>query len=207
MSKACGSETLPKACALVRSVITLQQRKLWGMFRSTKERKDPGPMRIVVLDNRTNEQAGIIPELKDDSPGRNGTASPFVFSSREDFFGGIGSSWVEGRLTLHEMTHGADMVIRQLVDPYFHNEVEDLYCKHKEKFKYLKSSQEWSYCYAGTNRDEFLAEAHTIAQGMHVGSKDYELCKMSTPIDLKSKMQDVLNLLQKHFRLESSYFI
>lgn len=29
-----------------------------------------------------------------------------------------------GSLTCHELTHGADMVIRQTVDPYFHWEVQ-----------------------------------------------------------------------------------
>jgi hypothetical protein len=62
-------------------------------------------MRVVILDNRTNEQAGSIPELQDKSKGRNGTSCPFVFSSREDFTTGIGSGgWKTGRLTSHELT-------------------------------------------------------------------------------------------------------
>ena len=85
-------------------------------------------MRVIVLDERTNEQAGCIPELQDNSGGRNGTSCPFVFTSREDFDGGIGGSWSEGQLSCHEITHGSDMVVRQLRDAYFHDQVLLINC-------------------------------------------------------------------------------
>jgi len=50
-------------------------------------------MRLVVLDNRSNEQLGSVPELQNSIRGRNATICPFVFSSREDFFGGVGGEY------------------------------------------------------------------------------------------------------------------
>eukprot|EP00466_Bigelowiella_natans_P020737 jgi/Bigna1/139624/aug1.51_g14332 len=177
VSHRCGKDILAKACALVRRTIPEKQRSLWGAFRSPKWAKDPGPMRIVVLDNRTNEEAGCIPELQDGSRGRNGTSCPFVFTSREDFEEGVGGgSWKPFQLTVHEMTHGADMVIRQLIDPYFHYQVALLWEKHADKFLIQRQKQEtyrWTailangrqvlreeqaperYCYAAANRDEY----------------------------------------------------
>jgi len=215
VSKACGKSTLTKTCKFVRARIEQAQRRLWGEFRSPKWSKDPGPMRIIVLDNRTNEQAGCIPELKDGSRGRNGTACPFVFTSREDFEHGVGGR--VGSLTNHEMTHGSDMVIRQLVDPYFDNQVTTLWAAYCEKFRFRDNSTRvtalfddgsqvdlgWKerYCYAAHNRDEFLAECHNVAQGLMIGVREYELCNLSTPEQLILEMPDVWNLLHSHFNL------
>lgn len=230
VSKECGVETLEKACRLVRRTIPLSQRNLWGHFRSPRWARDPGPMRLIVLDNRTNQQAGSIPELcrYDDAAqmkGRNQTMCPFVFTSREDFHGGVAfGGWCSGRLTLHEMTHGADMVIRQLVDPYFHDAVGKLWAQHCHKFRYQNQSsslrtitissetydiqeeeeeeeEATNHCYAAANRDEFLAECHCIAQGLHLNSKDYEQCQLSTPTELQNTMPDVYQLLQDYFIL------
>ncbi len=108
-SKSVEQSVLESAVALISRVIPSEQRKLWGKFRSPLWAKDPGLMRIIILDNRTDEQAGIIPELQDDSKGRNGTSCPFVFTSREDFVKGIGDgNWPMGKLTMHKSTHGAD---------------------------------------------------------------------------------------------------
>mmetsp|Transcript_21947 Transcript_21947/g.33289 ORF Transcript_21947/g.33289 Transcript_21947/m.33289 type:complete len:435 (+) Transcript_21947:252-1556(+) len=219
-SKACGQETLERVCKFVRAVVPPEQRAMWGRFRSPKWAKDPGPMRLVVLDNRTNERAGVIPELRDESTGRNQTSCPFVFTSREDFYGGVGNGcWCEKQLTLHEMTHGSDMVIRQMLDPSFHDEVGELWSKYRDKFRHTDLStsrtiilfdtgantvdeeQNYSYCYAAANRDEFLAEAHCIAQGLHIKSNDYIRCNISTPKELVEAMPEVHGLLGSHFSL------
>ncbi len=212
VSKTCGQDTLERACKFVRSVVPPYQRKLWGQFRSPKWAKDPGPMRLVVLDNRTNQQAGCIPELKDESKGRNGTSCPFVFTSREDFYQGVGPQVTQ--LTAHEVTHGADMVIRQLVDPYFHDQVTQLWAAHCGKFLAPSPRRRLvlfddgsqfplggtaSYRYAACNRDEFLAECLCIALGLKRGCAKYTACGMSTPEELAKRMPDVLALLRHHF--------
>lgn len=221
VSKECGEETLRRACHLIRTCIPEGQRRMWGAFVSPTWAKDPGPMRLIVLDDRTDQQAGCVPELRDGSRGRNQTSCPFVFTSREDFHGGVGGGrgWCEGQLTLHEATHGADMVIRQREDPYFHEEVGRLWAKHREKFRYAGDARRTtiilscgechvdeddghSYCYAAANRDEFLAECHCIAQGLHVKSKDYSRCKLSFPRELKEAMVDVYELLDRQFLLQ-----
>lgn len=226
VSKACGEDTLQRACQLIRSTVPIEQRKMWDKFQSPKWAKDPGPMRVIVLDDRTNEQAGCIPELQDESSGRNQTSCPFIFTSREYFFGGVGGGgqrWCEGRLTLHELTHCSDMVIRQLKDPYFHEEVGMLWSKYRDKFNYdadsvtkrnitiydsgeciVDEEGKSTYCYAATNRDEFLAECHCIAQGLHVKSMDYTKCNMSTPDELRDAMPDVYQLLERNFRMAHS---
>lgn len=219
VSKACGRETLKRVCQLIRKTVPQQQRELWGNFSSPKWARDPGPMRVIVLDNRANEQSGCIPELQDGSRGRNQTMCPFVFTSREDFHEGVGGgSWCKGRLTLHELTHGSDMVIRQLVDPYFHDEVGELWSKHRDKFQYtqeltrtttvfcskdneVNERGKFAFCYAAENRDEFLAECHCIVQGLHATCKDYKRCKLSTPDELRSVMPDVYQLLAMYFLL------
>jgi hypothetical protein len=132
VSKSCGEATLRRACDFVRSMVPETQRSLWAKFRSPKWAKDPGPMRLVVLNNISNERAGMIPELKDGSGGRNGTSCPFVFTSKEDVFQGIGGKWIPCRLTAHEMTHGCDMVIRQLLDPAFEEIAQSLFVKYRE---------------------------------------------------------------------------
>ena len=97
-SKQVPELVLERAAAFVRSWIPRPLRELFGRFRSTLGCADSGPMRLIILDHETNEQAGIIPELNNDAPGRNGTACPFVFSSREDFEEGV-TSWKIGALT------------------------------------------------------------------------------------------------------------
>lgn len=63
-------------------------------------------------------------------------------------------------VSAHEVVHGADMVIRQLVDPYFHIVVQKLYQDNQLKRVFDKK------LYASSNRDEYLAESHVIALGI-----------------------------------------
>eukprot|EP00930_Biecheleria_cincta_P096304 TRINITY_DN88175_c0_g1_i1.p1 TRINITY_DN88175_c0_g1~~TRINITY_DN88175_c0_g1_i1.p1 ORF type:complete len:412 (-),score=59.26 TRINITY_DN88175_c0_g1_i1:140-1321(-) len=189
VSKGCGEETLHRACKLVRAAFKPEVRELWGQFRSWKGCADPGPMRIIVLDNRTDEYAGMIPELNNDWKTRNGTGCPFVVTSREDFHGGI-ASWKEGQLTLHEGFHGLDMVLRQLVDPYLHCEVQDLYDKYVDKFRNSGPEK----CYASTNRDEFIAECFCILQDRLKGPL-YEEVGLDSSSALQEQMPEVAELL------------
>jgi len=209
-SKACGWDILRRACVLVRAVIPLWQRKLWSDFVSPKWAKDPGPMRIIILDNRSNEEAGCIPELQDSSTGRNGTSCPFVFTSREDFDGGVGGCWSLGALTSHEMTHGSDMVLRQQHDPGFHEVVGDLYAKHRKRFCWQKPTSRGQsvrkLCYAAANRDEFLAECLTISLGMMVDRADYRAAGLSRLADLEAQCPDVMELLRQHFSVGEVVF-
>jgi len=203
-SHACGPLVLQRACALVRAVIPPWQREMWGRFMSPRGCKDAGPMRIIVLDNRTDEQAGIIPELNDGNRGgRNGTSCPFVFTSREDFDEGVGGRWQLGSLTAHEMTHGADMVLRQQHDPCFHEDVAELYASHREHFFWPKPQGTGrtvrKLCYAAANRDEFLAECLILLLGLLTEREDYCLAGMSTPADLEQRCPQVVDLLRKHF--------
>jgi len=106
------------------------------------------------------------------------------------------------------------------MDPYFHDEVGELWSKHRNKFLLANSSStrtitifasgvrnianekpKQSYCYAATNRDEFLAEVHCIAQDLHIKSKDYNRCNMSTSKELRQAMPEVYRLLESHFSL------
>lgn len=197
VSQACGEETLQRACALVRAMYPPEHRRLWGEFVSPAWARDPGPMRLVVLDNRSGEQMGMIPELQDDRTGRNCTCCPWVFTSREDFFGGV-AGWHEGRLTVHEMTHGADMVLRQAVDPYIHEAVRDMYRAHREKFCFHEPCGAARKCYAAANRDEFLAECHVILQGL-MRADDYDMCGLGTPDALGDACPDVVAFLLNYF--------
>lgn len=203
-SKAAGPEVLQRCCALVRATLPLWQRELWGKFVSPKWGQDPGPMRIIILDNRSGEQANCIPEInRGNSGGRNGTACPFVFTSREDFDGGVGGSWKLGALTAHEMVHGADMVLRQLYDPYFHEEVLDLYRTYRQLFQWPKSQGTGrtvvKNCYACANRDEFLAETHCILLGMHENKDDYCRARMNTATLLEEACPKLVEVLKRVF--------
>ena len=140
VSRSSGEETLARACRLVRRMIPPAQRQLWSLFRSPLWAKNKGPMRLVVLKDQTDEQAGGIPELKDDSKGRNFASCPFVFTSREDFYEGVGG-WPPTALTAHEMLHGADMVIRQLIDPAFHDDVLEQYLNHRASSDIIRVEQ------------------------------------------------------------------
>ena len=113
---------------MVRSIFPKELRSKFLQFRSPTWAIDPGPMRLIILDRQSDQQAGTTPECRDtklkDMKGRNHTYCPWVFSCSGDFDGPC-EKW--GKLTTHELVHGADMVIRQLVDPYFHEEVKNLY--------------------------------------------------------------------------------
>jgi hypothetical protein len=53
-----------------------------------------------------------------------------------------------------------------------------LHPNKKQTCEWDKKTNLDRYCYAAANRDEFLAETHTIAQGLHVKSDDYRKCKV-----------------------------
>ena len=197
-SKSCEAMVLDLACALVRRFIPLPLRRLWGEFRSPLWAKDPGPMRLVILDNRSDEQCGMIPELMDPQvKGRNSTYCPFVFSSREDLLGGIGGgTWPVGKLLAHESVHGCDMVIRQLVDPCFHEMAQDL-------FDRASVATVYNGMYASTSRDEYLAEVVIIALGLVQKEGDNEYVENGlVGIDqLVMKDPEVVDLLTQFFTL------
>ena len=54
-SKSVEDEVLQRACKLVRTLYSEELRQKWGEFRAPKWAKDPGPMRLIILDNRSNE--------------------------------------------------------------------------------------------------------------------------------------------------------
>eukprot|EP00929_Paragymnodinium_shiwhaense_P100429 TRINITY_DN6274_c0_g1_i3.p1 TRINITY_DN6274_c0_g1~~TRINITY_DN6274_c0_g1_i3.p1 ORF type:complete len:563 (+),score=64.83 TRINITY_DN6274_c0_g1_i3:82-1770(+) len=202
VSKACGEEVFRRVCAFVRELIPEWQRRLWLRFVSPKGFKDPGPMRLIILDNRSGEEAGCIPELQDGSKGRNGTSCPFVFSSREDFTEGV-CGWTLGALTGHEIVHGSDMVLRQLHDPWFHEELIDLYAEHRYLFEWGRPQSTGrharKYCYAAANQSEFLAECHILLLGMLKERHPYTAAGICTPEDLQQKAPKVVELLRRYF--------
>ena len=200
VSHACGLETLHEASALIRSLIPEEHRKLWSQFRSPKWAKDCGPMRLIVLDNRTKERAGMIPELNDSSASRNCVNCPFVFTSREDFYDGV-SGFMKYQLSTHEITHGADMVIRQLIDPAFDEIIEEMYQKYRQLLCYNTINGAMKSSYATTNRDEFLAEIITICRGCHINTSDYQKCGINTVELVREKMPDLYNIIQQYFIL------
>jgi hypothetical protein len=201
VSRACGEATLQKASQLVRSFIPEEHRRLWGQFASPLWAKDRGPMRLVVLDNVTNEQCGMIPELSDISTGRNCTSCPFVVTSREDLFDGVGG-WTPGRLTLHEMTHGADMVIRQQLDPAFEDIVEDLFRQYRQLCCYTSRNGAMKSVYAATSRDEFLAEMVTASTGRLVCDDGYFRCGLNTVNHIREAMPELYDLMKRYFNFD-----
>ena len=119
-----------------------------------------GPFRLIILDPVTNQQAGDCPDFPDSLRGRNGTSNPGIFSSADDFPCNPGLNSACGELTVHQMTHGLDMVIRQQLDPYFFQQVDDCYRAALEQCVYKKA-------YAAANRHEYLAEMCTLFVGTH----------------------------------------
>eukprot|EP01061_Rhynchopus_euleeides_P020506 TRINITY_DN3335_c0_g1_i1.p1 TRINITY_DN3335_c0_g1~~TRINITY_DN3335_c0_g1_i1.p1 ORF type:complete len:488 (+),score=61.43 TRINITY_DN3335_c0_g1_i1:67-1530(+) len=132
-SKKVPEKVMAKVCALVRAIFPESLRRLFGEFRPPRWCCDHGPMRLVILHH--GERAGMIPEFKgtpqESMQGANQTHCPFAFSHVHDFEDPSPVNW--GKLTTHEITHAADMVIRQLVDPYFHEEVELLYRQAEQR--------------------------------------------------------------------------
>lgn len=49
---------MEEAARCIRRWVPLSLRAKFASFRSPKWAKDPGPMRVIILDNRTNEQVG-----------------------------------------------------------------------------------------------------------------------------------------------------
>eukprot|EP00927_Polykrikos_kofoidii_P005107 TRINITY_DN12038_c0_g3_i1.p1 TRINITY_DN12038_c0_g3~~TRINITY_DN12038_c0_g3_i1.p1 ORF type:complete len:582 (-),score=81.07 TRINITY_DN12038_c0_g3_i1:96-1757(-) len=200
VSRKCGDETLRRACDLVREYFPQRLRALWGAFRSPLWSKDPGPMRLVVLDNRCDEQAGIVPELQDGSGGRNGTSCPFVFSSREDFFEGIGGgAWRRTRLTTHELVHGMDMVIRQLVDPVLDETVQEYFDRYRHRFQHFTPAGAVRNAYATANRDEFLAEVVSVCRGTLDNEGVYIKCGLNTKESVRREMPDLFEFITQYF--------
>ncbi len=203
-SKTIELEVISKCEALVRSKVPLWLLQACRSFRSARWAIDPGPLRIIILDNRFNEQAGMIPELENDTKGRNCTSCPFVFTSREDFVDGVNFQWPLGALTAHELVHGLDMVIRQ-VDPDFHNRVAGLFIQAKKsqiyQYKDVRGTHEM---YAATNRDEFLAETAIIAMGLADPSPNREYFKSGLYLrsQLEEKDPEVVDLLSTFLNLE-----
>merc|ERR1712194_46777 len=94
-----------------------------------------------------------------------------------------------GALTAHEMVHGADMVLRQLSDPGFNDDVADLYAEHRHLFRWRKPTVAGGSvlrnCYAAANPDEFLAETHVILLGLMRDREPYQRAGVSTPAELQ----------------------
>lgn len=196
-SKSVEDVVLLRCRELVERVVPKKFRAEWQRFRSPKGFKDPGPMRIIILDNRTHEQAGCIPELGDDTKGRNCTCCPFVFTSREDLLPtGVGG-WSPGRLTLHELVHGFDMVIRQLIDPFFNDEALQCYVLSRHLYQTPRRER----LYASTSRDEYVAETLCVAWGMMKNDEMYRAASMSNQEDLQRRDPLVLNMLRKYFNV------
>ncbi|RYG56555.1 hypothetical protein EON66_02620 [archaeon] len=161
-----AADVLPVACDLVRTHFPLYLRRLWGSFRAVRGSRCGGPMRIIILDNVCGERAGMVPELQDATEHRSLTIPPLVFTSREDLRPDITRRPFQ--ITLHEGFHGADMVIRQSVDPYFHVEVQELYAAAKacgSLHRVDAATGEVHALYAAQHRDEYIAEMFTVFCG------------------------------------------
>jgi hypothetical protein len=166
-------------------------------------------MRVIVLDDITNERSGIIPELKSgastgsSSNSRNSVECPFVFTSREDMYGQhskiSGELAPKNRLTIHETVHGADMVIRQMIDPAFHEIMEEYFRKYRSLMIYISRNGALKAAYAATNRDEFLAEVVTICKGGHADTQDYARCGLQSKDDVRRLMPDMYEEITKYF--------
>ncbi|CAB9511925.1 expressed unknown protein [Seminavis robusta] len=152
-SKQVDKGILNCAAELVSRYVPIEIRKLCLQWRAPLDMPQ-GPFRLIILDAATNQQAGNCPEFPDCWTGRNSTINPGVFTSSDDFrLSGNGNGnqqyYYGGELTVHELTHGLDLVIRQQLDPYFMQQVED--CFQQGRLVYHKS-------YAAANRHEYLAE-------------------------------------------------
>ena len=192
-TKKVSKGTLEKACALIRGTLPIELRRKFLDFRAQKWCVDPGPMRLIIMANK--EVAGSIIEVQGTSlqgmTGSNHTYSPWAFTNENDF---LKCSNI-GKLTLHEITHAADMVIRQQIDPFFHEHVQLLYnsavnrssdnsANWKDRGTSIpdhfitnknNTRQQGSYdfggrynggLYAMANRDEYLAETHCMLRGI-----------------------------------------
>jgi hypothetical protein len=158
-SKEVDKGVLKCAAELVCRYIPLELRRLCLQWRAPLGMPQ-GPFRLIILDHTTNQQAGDCPDFPDHLVGRNGTSNPGIFSSANDFSSSPGLNSACGELTVHEVTHGLDMVIRQQLDPYFFQEVDDCYQAALERSVYKKA-------YAAANRHEYLAEISTLFVGTH----------------------------------------
>jgi len=154
-SKEVDERVLQRAAELVCRYIPVELRGLFLKWRSPHD-SPVGPMRLVILDNITGQQAGDCPDFPDEWTGRNGTATPGCFTSAEDLHGHDSN----GELTVHEMMHALDMVIRQQLDPYFNQELINCYNKAIEAGTYKKA-------YAASNPHEYVAELCTLFVNTH----------------------------------------
>ena len=158
-SKQVDERVLKCAAELVCRYIPVELRHLCLQWRAPLGMPQ-GPFRLIILDTDTNQQAGDCPDFPDGLPGRNGTSNPGIFSSADDFSRNPGLASACGELTVHEITHGLDMVIRQQLDPYFFQQVDECYNAAVERSVYKKA-------YAAANRHEYLAEICTLFVGTH----------------------------------------
>ena len=144
----------------------------------------------------------MIPELKDATGGRNQTIAPFVISSREDFTEGVNRIWPIGRLTLHEGTHGMDMVIRQRQDPAFHFIVADAYKQAMEKkiYQYIGQDGKVVPLYAASSRDEMIAEAVTRYHNLPQldGANNYARAGLRSRADLLAKDPTTFRIIETY---------
>jgi hypothetical protein len=148
-SKQVEKRVLNQAAELLSRYIPVELRRLCLKWRAPKGMPQ-GPFRLVILDPVTNQQAGDCPDFPSSWGGRNGTSNPGIFTSADDFSLNPRSGPC-GSLTVHEVTHGLDMVIRQQLDPYFFEQTDDCYRAAMERQVYRKA-------YAAANRHEYLAE-------------------------------------------------
>jgi hypothetical protein len=159
-SKQVDERVLQRAADLMRNFIPIEIRRLFLQWRAPRNMPQ-GPFRLVILDHKTNQQAGDCPDFPNSWPGRNGTANPGCFTSADDFpllSNNKSNDESQGSLTVHEMTHALDMVIRQQLDPYFMQEVDVCFQTARPVFQ---------KAYAAANRHEYLAEICTLFVGCY----------------------------------------
>ena len=159
-SKQVDERVLQRAAELVCRYIPIEIRRLFALWRAPLD-MPRGPFRLVILDPETNQQAGDCPDFPDTWGGRNGTSNPGCFTSAEDFplkDDDDSDDVPQGALTVHEMTHAIDMVVRQQLDPYFMQQVDDCFNTIAENHVYKKA-------YAAADRHEYLAEICTLFVG------------------------------------------
>jgi hypothetical protein len=167
-SKEVDERVLKCAAELMCRYIPIELRRLCLQWRAPLDMPQ-GPFRLIILDPKTNQQAGDCPEFPDHLPGRNGTSNPGIFTSAEDFSDAPGQGSC-GDLTVHEVTHGLDLVIRQQLDPYFFQELDDCYNAAMETLVYQKA-------YAAANRHEYLAEICTLFVGTNPHNFERGCCQ------------------------------
>jgi hypothetical protein len=83
-SKEVDERVLKCAAELMCRYIPIELRRLCLQWRAPLDMPQ-GPFRLIILDPKTNQQAGDCPEFPDHLPGRNGTSNPGIFTSAEDF--------------------------------------------------------------------------------------------------------------------------